>query len=212
MGRMVVSRVDRHTVKMVMASLSRRATITTADRNQLGMGTSHPTRRRVPMVARVKEETVMDSKAHMVARDKVVAVVVVVVAAAAAAMEDGVKVKVVVRVEGLDVTKATAQKEGATEGEAVVAAAMTVALTTAVVDMTAVVDTTVAEEEDLLVWEVVTVVATKITVDLETTAQGMNQMVSRTTLTTTPFLSRDWEKKPQYRKLETTSSKLVSSR
>lgn len=57
------------------------------------MGTSHPTRRRVPMVARVKEETVMDSKAHMVARDKVVAVVVVVVAAAAAAMEDGVKVK-----------------------------------------------------------------------------------------------------------------------
>ncbi|XP_030247658.1 TATA-binding protein-associated factor 2N isoform X4 [Sparus aurata] len=152
MGRMVVSRVDRHTVKMVMASLSRRATITTADRNQLGMGTSHPTRRRVPMVARVKEETVMDSKAHMVARDKVVAVVVVVVAAAAAAMEDGVKVKVVVRVEGLDVTKATAQKEGATEGEAVVAAAMTVALTTAVVDMTAVVDTTVAEEEDLLVW------------------------------------------------------------
>lgn len=45
------------------------------------------------MVARVKEETVMDSKAHMVARDKVVAVVVVVVAAAAAAMEDGVKVK-----------------------------------------------------------------------------------------------------------------------
>lgn len=62
------------------------------------------------------------------------------------------QVKVVVRVEGLDVTKATAQKEGATEGEAVVAAAMTVALTTAVVDMTAVVDTTVAEEEDLLVW------------------------------------------------------------
>lgn len=58
----------------------------------------------------------------------------------------------------------------------------------------------------------VTVVATKITVDLETTAQGMNQMVSRTTLTTTPFLSRDWEKKPQYRKLVTTSSKLVSSR
>lgn len=58
----------------------------------------------------------------------------------------------VVRVEGLDVTKATAQTEGATEGEAVVAAAMTVAVTTAVVDMTAVVDTTVAEEEDLLVW------------------------------------------------------------
>ena len=57
-----------------------------------------------------------------------------------------------VRVEGLDVTKATAQREGATEGEAVVAAAMTVAVTTAVVDMTAVVDTTVAEEEDLLVW------------------------------------------------------------
>ncbi|KAM8769128.1 TATA-binding protein-associated factor 2N isoform 7-T7 [Acanthopagrus schlegelii] len=165
MGRMVVSRVDRHTVKvmavalmgdrvtaatdsqMVMASLSRRATITTADRNQLGMGTSRLTHRRVPMVARAKEETVMDSKAHMVARDKAVVVVVV-----AAAMEDGVKVKVVVRVEGLDVTKATAQTEGATEGEAVVAAAMTVAVTTAVVDMTAVVDTTVAEEEDLLVW------------------------------------------------------------
>ncbi|XP_036943452.1 TATA-binding protein-associated factor 2N isoform X8 [Acanthopagrus latus] len=146
MGRMVVSRVDRHTVKMVMASLSRRATITTADRNQLGMGTSRLTHRRVPMVARAKEVTVMDSKAHMVARDKAAAAVV------AAAMEDGVKVKVVVRVEGLDVTKATAQTEGATEGEAVVAAAMTVAVTTAVVDMTAVVDTTVAEEEDLLVW------------------------------------------------------------
>ena len=38
------------------------------------------------MVARVKEETVMDSKVHMVARDKVGVVV-------AAAMEDGVKVK-----------------------------------------------------------------------------------------------------------------------
>ncbi|XP_073338762.1 TATA-binding protein-associated factor 2N isoform X3 [Pagrus major] len=134
--------------KMVMASLSRRATITTADRNHLGMGTSRLMGSKVPMVARVKEETVMDSKAHMVARDKVVAVAVA--AAVAAAMEDGVKVKVVVRVGGLDVTKGTAQKEGATEGEAV--AAMTVAVTTAVVDMTAVVDTTVAEEEDLLVW------------------------------------------------------------
>lgn len=51
------------------------------------MGTSRLTHRRVPMVARAKEVTVMDSKAHMVARDKAAAVVV------AAAMEDGVKVQ-----------------------------------------------------------------------------------------------------------------------
>lgn len=54
-----------------------------------------------------------------------------------------------VRVGGLDVTKETVQKEGATEAEAVVA--MTAAAMTVVVDMT-VVDTTVADEVDLLVW------------------------------------------------------------
>lgn len=100
-----------------------------------------------------------------------------------AAMEDGAKVKMVVKVGGLDVSMETVQKEVASEAEAVVAM-------TAVADMTAV-DTTVAEEVDLLVWEVVTVVATKITVAHETTAQGMNQLESRTTLTTTPYLYRD---------------------
>jgi len=125
------------------------------------------------------------------------------------AMEDGVKVKVVVRVGGLGVTMETAQKEAAIEAEVVVA--MTVVVMTAVVDMSGV-DTTAAEEVDHLVWEVVTVVATKITVALETMAQGMKQLGSRTTLTTTPFLSRDWEKMPRFRKLATFSSKSASSR
>ncbi|KAM9358773.1 TATA-binding protein-associated factor 2N isoform 2-T2 [Symphorus nematophorus] len=160
---MVVSKVDRVMVKemavalmgdkvtvamdskMVMVSLSNRAMITTVDRTHPGMATSHLMGSRVPMVARVMEETVMDSRAPMAVRDRVV---VVVAAAAVAAMEGGVKVKVVVRVGGF-VTKETAQKEAATGAEAVVA--MTVAVMTAVVDMT-VVDTTVAEEVDLLVW------------------------------------------------------------
>lgn len=225
MDHMAVSRVDRGMVKgmavtlmghrvtvatdnqlqhkMVIPNLHNRATKATPDRSHLGMATSRllVMGSKVPTVARRKEMVVMDSKAPMVAA--------VEAAPAAAAMEDGVKVKVVVRVGGMDVTKETAQTEGALEAEAAVAT--TVAVMTAAVDLSAVA-TTVAEEEDLLVWEVVTVVATKITVDLETTAQGMNQLVSRTTLTTTPFLSRGWEKKPQFRKSATSSSRLVSSR
>lgn len=180
------------------------------DKDQGPMGSKGPMvviRDKDPMVVvvvvRAKEETAMDNKDLTAAREEEVVVV------AAAAMEDGVKVKVVVRVGGMDVTKETVQKEVATEAEAVVA--MTVAVMTAVVDMSAV-DTTVAEEVDLLVWEVVTVVASKITVALETTAQGMNQLGSRTTLTTTPFLSRDWEKMSQFRKSAISSSKLESSR
>jgi len=101
-------------------------------------------------------------------------------------------VKVVARAGGLDETMAIVKKEEeeeATEAGAVVAAAaMNVAVMTAVVDTT-VGDTTVVQEADLPVWEVVTVVATKITVALETTAQGMNQLETlETTLTTTPFL------------------------
>ncbi|XP_040929544.1 TATA-binding protein-associated factor 2N isoform X2 [Betta splendens] len=129
------------------------------------------------MVARAKEETAMDNKApmedrvvaaavvvDMVARDMEQAVLVAVMAAAAmdnkapmaakdravaAAMEDGVKVKAVVRVEGLDETKEIAQKEVASGAVAVVA--LTAEAMTVVVDMTAV-DTTVVEEVDLLVW------------------------------------------------------------
>lgn len=181
------------------------------DKDQGPMGSKDPTvvdRRRDHMaVVRAKEETATDSKDHTADRDREEEVVV-----AVAAMEDGVMVKVVVRVGGMDVTKETAQREVATEAEAVVVAvAMTVAVTTAVVDMSAVA-TTVAEEEDLLVWEVVTVVASKITVALETMAQGMNQLENRTTLTTTPFLSRDWEKMSPFRKSAISSSKLESSR
>ncbi|XP_071396563.1 TATA-binding protein-associated factor 2N isoform X2 [Centroberyx affinis] len=81
-----------------------------------------------------------------------------------AAFQDGVKVKVVVRVGGMDVKTETAQKEGASEAEAVVAGATTVAAMTAVVALTAAVMTVVAadmsagadmsavEEADLLVW------------------------------------------------------------
>uniref|UniRef100_UPI003AAB5D28 TATA-binding protein-associated factor 2N isoform X4 n=1 Tax=Centroberyx gerrardi TaxID=166262 RepID=UPI003AAB5D28 len=81
-----------------------------------------------------------------------------------AAFQDGVKVKVVVRVGGMDVKTGTAQKEGASEAEAVVAGATTVAAMTAVVALTAAVMTVVAadmsagadmsavEEADLLVW------------------------------------------------------------
>uniref|UniRef100_A0A3Q1HIU1 TAF15 RNA polymerase II, TATA box binding protein (TBP)-associated factor n=1 Tax=Anabas testudineus TaxID=64144 RepID=A0A3Q1HIU1_ANATE len=126
----------------------------------------------VDMVARDKE-TAMDSKAPMAARDKEVEAMgsrapmearvrAVAVAAAAAAvvdmvardrvvaaMEDGVKVKLVVRVGDLGVTMETAQKEVASEAADV--GAMIVAVLTAVVDMTAAA-TTVAEEVDLLVW------------------------------------------------------------
>ena len=49
---------------------------------------------RAPMVARVTEETVMDSRALTVDRDRDRVVVVAAVAAAAAAMEGGVKVQV----------------------------------------------------------------------------------------------------------------------
>ncbi|XP_028429198.1 TATA-binding protein-associated factor 2N isoform X2 [Perca flavescens] len=132
--------------KTVMARLRNRALII-MDRSHLGMAISCRQHRpltaiKVPMVARVKEETAMDSKAPLVGKE---------VVAAEAAMEDGVKVKEVFRVGGLDVTKETVTKEeGATEAEAV--AAMTVVVLTAVVAMTAVVDMTVAEEVDLLVW------------------------------------------------------------
>ncbi|XP_076590849.1 TATA-binding protein-associated factor 2N isoform X2 [Chaetodon auriga] len=122
--------------------------ITIADRTRLGMET-RLMGSKLPMVARAKGATAMDSKVLTVARDKVEGVAV-----AAVAMEDGVKVTVAVRVEGLDVTKETAQMEGATEAEAAVAmtvVVMTVAAMTAVVDTT-VADTTVAEEVDLLVW------------------------------------------------------------
>lgn len=73
--------------------------------------------------------------------------------------------------------------------------------------------TTVAEEADRrLVWEVVTVVATKISVGQETTAKGMTLVASRTTLTTTPSLFRAWEKMSPLRKWQTTSSRSASSR
>ncbi|XP_039987109.1 TATA-binding protein-associated factor 2N isoform X4 [Xiphias gladius] len=148
---------DRVTVAMdsktVMPSLSNRA-MTVLDRNHLGMATSRLMDNKlllgskVPIAARGKE-TAMDSKAPTVVRDRVAAAGMVARGKEVAAMEDGVKVKVVVRVGGLDVTTGTVQKEGATEAEAVVA--MTVAVMTAVVDLT-VVDTTAVEEVDLLVW------------------------------------------------------------
>ncbi|KAG7226051.1 hypothetical protein INR49_018661, partial [Caranx melampygus] len=167
--------------KMDLASLSHRAMII-MDRIHLGMATSRhrhqlmdskvltdskvPMDNKVlmdskrPMEARGKEETAMDSKAPMVGKDRevVVAAAAVVVDMVArdkevAAMEDGVKVKVAVRVGGLDVTKGTVQMEGAIEAEAVVAmtvVAMTAVADTTVVDTT-VADMTVAEEVDLLV-------------------------------------------------------------
>uniref|UniRef100_A0A3Q2WVA2 TAF15 RNA polymerase II, TATA box binding protein (TBP)-associated factor n=1 Tax=Haplochromis burtoni TaxID=8153 RepID=A0A3Q2WVA2_HAPBU len=145
--------------KKIMASLSNRAIIT-MDKSPLDMVTSPPMDSKdlglmdskAPTVVRVKVETVMD-------RDRAAVLVVVadtvarVVAAvdmeakgkeevAAVDMDDGMKVvMVVVRVGGLGVTMETVQKEGATEAEAVAAAAMT-----------AVVDMIVAEEADLLVW------------------------------------------------------------
>lgn len=59
------------------------------------------------------------------------------------------QVKLVVRVEGLDVTKETVQREGVTE--AVVVVALIVVAMTAVAGTT-VAATTVAAEVDLLVW------------------------------------------------------------
>ncbi|XP_041100022.1 uncharacterized protein LOC121312049 isoform X2 [Polyodon spathula] len=54
------------------------------------------------------------------------------------------------------------------------------------------VDLTGTAEAHLLVWEGVTVVASKISVAQEILHIGLIQVVSRTTLTTTPSLSRDW--------------------
>lgn len=128
---------------------------------------------KVPMVPRGKEKVVMDNKAPTA--DKVVVVEAAVAAMEdgvkvqisgfvvniPASCKTNIlkfrcsqrlslhQVKVVVRVGGMDVTKETAQKEGASEAEAAVAT--TVAVMTAVVDMIAVAST-VAEEEDLLVW------------------------------------------------------------
>lgn len=158
---------------------------------------------RAPM-DRLKEGIVMDSKDPTEARVAAVVEamaarcreVVEAVEAAVLVMEDGMTAKVV-RVRGMD-AMVTVQKEGASEAGAVVA------LNAA--------DTTAVEEVDLLVWEVVTVVATKITVDLEITAPGMNQLVSRITRTTTPFLYRDWGRMRQFRRLQTSSNKLESSR
>ncbi|XP_068565401.1 TATA-binding protein-associated factor 2N isoform X2 [Cebidichthys violaceus] len=137
--------------KRVIASLRHKAMRIT-DRHQLGMATSRRLLLRgskVPMLARVKEETAMDSRAPMVARGHEVVAAAVAVPVAVPAMVDGVKVRKVVRVGGLDVTKEIVPKEaGASEAEAV--AATTVVATTAVEDTTAVVATTVAE--DLLVW------------------------------------------------------------
>ncbi|PWA20468.1 hypothetical protein CCH79_00003707, partial [Gambusia affinis] len=77
------------------------------------------------------------------------------VEAVAVAMEDGVKVKVVVRAEGLAAIVETAQKEVAASG-AEVAVASIEAVTTVVVAMTVgamiVAVTTVVAEVDLLVW------------------------------------------------------------
>ncbi|XP_071353402.1 TATA-binding protein-associated factor 2N isoform X5 [Trachinotus anak] len=177
MDHMVVSRVDRvmdkemavalmgdrvtlaMDSKMVLASLSHRA-MKVMGRIHLGMATSRILMdSKVPMVARGKEETTLHSKLLTAARDRALALALAVDMVARGkevlAMEDGVKAKVVVRVEGLDVTRETVQKEGALEAEAVVAmtvADMTAVVDTTVADMTAVVDTTVAEEVDLLVW------------------------------------------------------------
>lgn len=185
-------------------------------RMHLGMVTNHHLMgSKVHMVYLAKAATLMDSKAPTVDRVVVAAAAAVVVAAAmvakeveeVVAMEDGGVMRKVVG--GMDVMLTVQKEEGVTEvAEAVVD--MTVEAMTVVV-MSAVA-TIVVEEADLLVWEVVTVVASKITVDLETMAQGMNQLGSRTTLTTTPFLSRDWEKTPRFRKLVTSSNKLESSR
>ncbi|XP_067363686.1 TATA-binding protein-associated factor 2N isoform X4 [Channa argus] len=166
--------------KRVLVSLSNRALIVMEDKSHLGIVKSRPLMdskasmgSKVPMegrdrvvvevvvvealvapaldmVARVKEETAMDSQALMGARDRAVAVDMGVRAKELVAMEDGVKVKVVVREGGLDVTTETVQKEAASEAVAVVPMNVVAVMTVAV--MTAVEDMIVVAEVDLLVW------------------------------------------------------------
>lgn len=161
---------------------------------------------KAPMGVRVKGQTLMGSKGRTEARAAAAVEVMEArdkeqVEAAAVATADGVMVKVVARAAGLE----TGQKEAGSEAEVVAVTTAAVAMiavgvmTAAAVAMT-VVDTTVVEEEDLLVWEVVTVVATKISVGLETTAPGMNQQANKITLTTTRYLYKDWGRTPRFRK------------
>lgn len=185
--------MDKVPHKMVLPSHNPKA-ITMEDKTR-GLGINHLMGNKDLMVARDKE-TDMDSKAPMVVRDNVVV-----------DMEDGVMPKVV-RAPDLDVIKEIAQKAVATEVEAVVAMIVVAMI---VVDMTAAVDTNEAEEVHLLVWEVVTVVATKITVALESMVQRM-KLVSKTTRTTIPFLWKDCKRNAQFRRSPSSSSKLASSR
>ncbi|XP_077421167.1 TATA-binding protein-associated factor 2N isoform X2 [Vanacampus margaritifer] len=143
---MVVSKMHHKHHKRDIASLrvamgSNKATII-MDRSHLArrlMDNSRPT-----VVVKGKVAMDLANKAHTVGRDKVVAAVV--------AMEDGVKVKVADRVEGMAVTKETGQKkEAAAVTEVKVVAATTEAVMT-VAAMTAVVAMTVVEEADILVW------------------------------------------------------------
>ncbi|XP_024132961.1 TATA-binding protein-associated factor 2N isoform X2 [Oryzias melastigma] len=163
----MVSKVH-HRAQRVTVNPSNKA-LEIMDRIHLGMETSHLMvsrdlglmvskvlmDNRVPLVAKDRQEKATDSRPPMEARVAVCMLVpkgkqeVVVVAAAAAAMEDGVRVKVVVKVGGLVGTKETARKEGASEAEAV--GVTIVVATTAVVALTAE-DMTVAVEVDLLVW------------------------------------------------------------
>ncbi|KAJ3591304.1 hypothetical protein NHX12_009250 [Muraenolepis orangiensis] len=89
------------------------------------------------------------------------------------AMEEGLKEKAEVRQRGSAARRGAQSSRKATEGVGV--AAMNVAVMTAVAMTAAVAEaTSVVEEEGLLVWEVVTVVATKISVALGTSAKGVN--------------------------------------
>jgi len=114
--------------------------------------------------------------------------------------------------EDMVVTVAEEEDTAAAVTVAMVAATAAVAAaTSAAAGMTAV------EEADLLVWEVVTVVATKISVALETTVQGMNHPAvaagqMRTTRTTTRSLFKDCQRMSQLSKWATISNRLVSSR
>ncbi|XP_041851523.1 TATA-binding protein-associated factor 2N isoform X3 [Melanotaenia boesemani] len=136
--------------KIIMASLNR-ATVVMA-KTHLGMVTSHPMANKdLRLMAKAR----MDNKVLMVARgketpmDRVAVDMVVAKGKEAVVMGDGVKVKAVVRVGGLGVTRETVQKEE--DLEAVVAEAMNVVVLTAAVDLTVVAMIAVAEE-DLLVW------------------------------------------------------------
>ncbi|XP_020564055.1 TATA-binding protein-associated factor 2N isoform X2 [Oryzias latipes] len=102
---------------------------------------------RVPLVPKDRQGKVSASRAPMEAR--VALHMLVPKAKQPLAMEDGVRVKVVVKAGGLVGTKETAQKEGASEAEA--AGVMNVVVMTAAVATTAE-DMTVAVEADLLVW------------------------------------------------------------